>query len=46
MALYSVNSLFTAFVLEVFLLEYDFGQTELECTIEYQIRAMGLSEGQ
>ena len=39
-------SIFTAFVLEVFMLEYTLNQTELENVMESRIKDMGLGEGQ
>lgn len=41
-----VCSIFTSFVLEVFLLEYSLNRGELENAIEAKIKEMGLSEGQ
>ena len=39
-------SIFTAFVLEVFMLEYTLNKTHLENIIESRIKDMGLSEDQ
>ena len=43
---YVLFSIFTAFVLEVFMLEYTLNQTELENVMESRIKDMGLGEGQ
>ena len=43
---YCLFSIFTAFVLEVFMLEYTLNQTELENVMESRIKDMGLGEGQ